>query len=53
MMKCFLCTGQVFLEFLNMGWPDVGKYKCVAENEHGKAEKIITVDVAGMKDSWK
>nr|KAG5697851.1 hypothetical protein BaRGS_017108 [Batillaria attramentaria] len=39
-------TGQVFLEFLNMGWQDVGNYKCVAENELGTAEKTVKVDVA-------
>ncbi|XP_070188406.1 obscurin-like isoform X2 [Littorina saxatilis] len=39
-------TGQVFLEFLNMGWQDMGDYKCVAENEQGTAEKTVKVDVA-------
>ncbi|XP_076459478.1 uncharacterized protein LOC143292788 isoform X2 [Babylonia areolata] len=39
-------TGQVFLEFLNMGWDDIGDYRCVAENELGTAEKTVKIDVA-------
>ncbi|KAL8623451.1 hypothetical protein ACOMHN_061964 [Nucella lapillus] len=39
-------TGQVFLEFLNMSWDDVGDYRCVAENELGTAEKTVKIVVA-------
>lgn len=39
----------MFLEFLNMGWQDIGDYKCVAENELGTAEKSVKIDVAGIR----
>lgn len=39
----------MFLEFLNMGWQDIGDYKCVAENELGTAEKSVKIDVAGTR----
>lgn len=42
-------SGQVVLEFTDMGWPDVGHYKCVAENDHGIAEKTTHLEMAGKR----
>ena len=40
--------GEVVLEFLDMGPKDVGQYKVIAENEEGSAERVISLEMAGM-----
>ncbi|ESP01586.1 hypothetical protein LOTGIDRAFT_139483 [Lottia gigantea] len=40
-------VGQIDLDFRDVTWDDIGDYTCVAENEHGKAERIIPLKMAG------
>ncbi|ESP01587.1 hypothetical protein LOTGIDRAFT_139521, partial [Lottia gigantea] len=39
-------VGQIDLDFRDVTWDDIGDYTCVAENEHGKAERIIPLKMA-------
>mgnify|MGYP003691630243 CR=1 FL=1 len=40
-------SGNATLEILKLTKELVGEYKCIAENEHGTASKIVRLEVAG------